>query len=72
MVKCPICENKVEEDEIKFDVCDNGHSAKDVIKLANKQKKGIKKILNEIKKARKLHMDIPLDFIIENLEKTIK
>lgn len=41
-MKCPICDNKLEEDEILFDICDQGHSAKDIIILGKKQKKEIK------------------------------
>ena len=42
-MKCPICGNKLEEDEILFDVCDQGHSAKDVILYLKKENRQLKK-----------------------------
>ena len=47
-MKCPICNNKLEEDEIKLDICDQGHSVKDIIKLNKRQKKEHKQLKLDI------------------------
>ena len=48
-MKCPICNNKLEEDEILFDVCDQGHSAKDVILHLKKENRQWKTKYNRLK-----------------------
>ena len=52
-MKCPICSNKLEDDELKLDVCDNGHSAKDVILFLKKQFKLLKNGMLEMKRTLK-------------------
>ncbi len=42
-MKCLICSNKLEDDELKLDVCDNGHSAKDIILFLKKKIRLLKK-----------------------------